>query len=91
MLKNEFAAMLKRNSSCFCGATLIPFSRLRSSFIVAVPRLHDHFLKNPGGLVRVVRNFLHLRNGIGGSRVGRAEKKKERENECSESFLKHMF
>ena len=51
------------------------------------PGLHDHLLKNPGGLVRVVRTFLLLRNGIGGSRVGRAEKKKEWENECSESFF----
>jgi len=60
--------MSKRNSSCFCGATLIPFR-----------------------LVQVVRNFLLLRNGICGARVGRAEKKKERQNKGSQNFLKHGF
>jgi len=51
------------------------------------PGLRDHLLKNPSGLAWVVRTFLLLRNGIGGSHVGRAEKKKEWENECSDSFL----
>jgi hypothetical protein len=48
-------------------------------------------LKNPGGLVLIVRTPLVLHNGTGGVRIERTEKEKEQEYEGSQGFIWHCF